>query len=290
MRLDGEAPALERVEQSPLRGERQSRIGSRRHRIPEESQSPLRRDRGIQRPQRSRRRVAGIREDLLALLTPAVVELLEAVERHVALAAHFDELGRVRRIEPERNVVDRAEIDRDDLALESIPARGAAHQHPAFVREVDRVAVDLELRRVPCRAHLLARHAHGAYLPFAELVVVERVAEREHRHEVNGLGDGALDRRPNTLRGRVRRAKLGILLFDLPQLPHHQIVFAIRDLGCVEHVIAVVRVLEESAELAGAIVRGSHERKIYARGKRALARAEGSTSLGEAGRGATSGH
>ena len=55
--------------------------------------------------------------------------------------------------------------------------------------------------------------------------------------------------------GRVRDQQLRVPRLERPQLLHQAVVLAVRDLGCVEHVLAIVVVLEPGAQLFDASLR-----------------------------------
>ena len=66
-----------------------------------------------------------------------------------------------------------------------LPRVAPRDEHAILVRETHRGAIDLELRAVPRRAHSSPAARDRAHFPIAQLVIVERVAERDHWHHVN---------------------------------------------------------------------------------------------------------
>jgi len=217
----------------------------------EEAQRTTRRLARIELAQRAGRRVARIREDGFTSFRALAVELLELVEREIALAANLEQPRRVRIVEAERNIAHGAQIRGYDLADDAVAARGARHQHAVLVGEAHRGAIDLELLGVRA-LRILADEPGEARLPLAQLVVVERVPQRDHGEEVSVLGELTLRRSANALRGRVERAELGVLLLEVAQLAIHAIVLEIGDLRTVEHVVLVRRALERAPKLGGA--------------------------------------
>ena len=75
------------------------------------------------------------------------------------------------------------------------------------------------IRGIPLRlrsADVLAGEAHEPLLPRLELLLVEGVPEREHRHEVLVLGERRLRLGAHAQRRRVRRAQRGMGFFERP--------------------------------------------------------------------------
>ena len=251
VRLDRESPALERVEQLALGGEGKRDIVGGSGGEAEEAQRALRGHGGIELAQRARGGVARVREDRLAGLRALFVQPLERIEWQIALAADLDEARRFRVVEAEGDVAHRAQIWRDDLADRSVPARRASDEHSVFVGETDCGAVDLELCTVTAR-RIVAHLARDARLPFAQLVVVKGVPQRDHGDEVRLLGELSLRSGADALRGRVERTELRVLFLELLELAVHAIVVEIGDLGTVEHVVLVGCALERTTQLRGA--------------------------------------
>src|SRR5207247_1477988 len=75
------------------------------------------------------------------------------------------------------------EVGRDVLADQAVPARRADGEESLLVRKTHGGAVDLHFERIAGGATL--RDEPGvAVFPFGEVRLVERVGERQHRHEV----------------------------------------------------------------------------------------------------------
>ena len=91
-------------------------------------------------------RVARVGEGRFLGFGAALVERFEGGDRQVDLAAHFDQLRRVR--DPQRDRADRAQVLGHVLADPAVAAGRAADQDPVLVGERDRQAVDLRLGRV----------------------------------------------------------------------------------------------------------------------------------------------
>src|SRR5262249_26652488 len=118
-------------------------------------------------PQRARRRVARIGE-LLFFVEP-FVQLLEILFRDVDLAAHLEAFDL--RVDAQRQRAHCANVRRDVVAAHAVAARGRARERAAFVQQIDRHAVDLQLRFI--FDLLRAEAALDARVPLVQLL--ERV-------------------------------------------------------------------------------------------------------------------
>ena len=155
--------------------------------------------------------------------------------RHVHLAAHLEQRRRV--LHRLRDHVDRQQVVRHVLADLAVAARGAALELAVAVEQRDREAVDLrlgdELDLLVVHVALVEQAAH-ARLPGAQLVLVARVREREHRLEVLHLLELLERLAAHALGRRVGRAELGVLGLERAQLVEQGVVVGVRDLGVVE--------------------------------------------------------
>ena len=163
-------------------------------------------DRGVLLPKGPGSSVPRVRRHLLLRSGEPLVQLPEAGERHVDLAAHLEE--RRRRVAPhaQGDGRDRPQVDRHVLALDPVPPRRAAHEHAAFVGEVDRQPVDLRLEHVSDRLIGLEALAH-VLAPLGQRLVRRHFLERAHRLQVLHLLEAVRDRRSHTLRRRARIAR-----------------------------------------------------------------------------------
>ena len=89
----------------------------------------------IELAQRACRRIARIGEHLLARGLLAFVQLEEIGLGHIDLAAHLDDVGDMRTVQPVRNLGDGAHIRGHILALIAIAAGRPAHELPALVAQ-----------------------------------------------------------------------------------------------------------------------------------------------------------
>ena len=90
-------------------------------------------------------------------------------------------------------------------------------------------------------------------LPGIQLVVVERVREREHGNSMAMLGEFRGGFGADALRGRVRSAKARVLLFELLQLAKQLVVLGIGHLGTAQHVVRVICPVQHLGEVRRAL-------------------------------------
>jgi len=198
--------------------------------------------------------VARVRERGLAGFGAALVERREGRQRQVDLAADLEQRRSI--LDPQRDRSDRAEVLGHVLADRAVAPRGPPHEDPVLVDQGDGQAVDLGLGHVVDRRlldALLGQQPPRAGLPLAQLLLGAGVGQREHGQQV-AHGREALERAPaHPLRGGVRRAQRGVRGLEAAQLVQQAVVLGVGDLGVVEDVVAVVVVLERTAQLGGAL-------------------------------------
>ena len=113
-----------------------------------------------------------------------------------------------------------------------------------LVAQADRQAVELRLGRVlDC---LDARAPRARAVEGAHFLLVEGVAERQHRHAVPHLGELRQRRAADALGRRIRRAQLGMLRLQRLQLAEQRVVLRVGDLRRVLHVVEPVVALDLS--------------------------------------------
>ncbi|CAB4795100.1 unannotated protein [freshwater metagenome] len=138
------------------------------------------RDARIFLAQASGGRVARVHEQLFASLSCALIHCLEAGERHIDLAANFDDLGNIGPPKAMRNGSHREHVGGDIFADATIAACGCLHQDSALIAQADCQPVDLEF------AHKLNRFAFEAprdsLAPCLEFGRVHCVVEAGHWH------------------------------------------------------------------------------------------------------------
>src|SRR6266852_9900404 len=252
MRRHRDAPFHQRVQQLRLCLEWQLYSIRRGERIPKESELPGSRNSGIQLSQASRRGVARVGEEGIASARPRLVHLLEAIEGEVDLAPNLNSSLRRALVEAQRNVAHGPDVHRHILPDGAIAARRAHDKKLILVGERDSDAVDLELRGVTRLCDVVARHPYQPLFPSPQLLVVERVGEREHRPEMLVLSELALGLGADPQSRRIRREAFRKILLQLLELAKELVVFGVRDRRTIQNVVVVGCAGEEAAQLAGA--------------------------------------
>jgi hypothetical protein len=134
------------------------------------------------------------------------------------------------------------------LAAQTIAARGRLHQAPRLVAETDRQPVELRFRRVLDLLDVFEPLAHAA-VESDHVLVLEGVVERQHRPRVHDLLQLVDGRRADALSRRIGRDEIRILFFERLELAQQPVVFGVGNFRVVEHVVAIVVMLDLSAQL-----------------------------------------
>ncbi|CAB4804430.1 unannotated protein [freshwater metagenome] len=146
------------------------------------------RDARIFLTQASGGRVARVHEQLLSGLSCALIHCLETGERHIDLAADFDDFGNIGPHKAMRNGSHREHVGSDVFAHAAIAACGCLHQHAALIAQADCQPVDLEL------AHKLNRFAFEAtrdsLTPCLKFGRIHRIVEAGHWHAMRYRSKG----------------------------------------------------------------------------------------------------
>jgi hypothetical protein len=216
-----------------------------------ERERPLRRDPGVELPERARRGVARVRSRFLAGRRLRLVEPGEAREREVDLAAHLEARRRVFAVRDEhreRHRLHRTEVPRHVLTAKAVATRRASDEAAVLVDERDRRPVDLRLDHVG-DGFVGAEPLPHVVRPLGDRLARRDLLERAHRLEVLDLGEPRGGLAPDALRRRVVRDELRVLFLDRLQLVEERVERAIRDLRIVEDVVTMVVVRDEPAQL-----------------------------------------
>ena len=88
-------------------------------------------------------------------------------------------------------------------------------------------------------------------MPGYQLLLVERIAQAEHRHGVLCLHEALGGLGPDPLRGGVGGDEIRVRALDLAQLPEEGVVLGVAYLGPVEYVVEVVVAVELVAQRRG---------------------------------------
>ena len=209
-------------------------------RVEKHPQGPLGDDAGIAQFQRSRRGVAGVREERLLPFRAEGVQLLETVVGKIHFAPHLDVVERGPFFgDAQRDGPDGAQVRRDVVALLAVPPRGAQGQRAVLVAQAHGHAVDFQFDRVgvlPVRTQQVA----DAAVEVPDLLIVVRVADGEHGHGVPDDGKGRGGRTPDALGGRIGGNQVGVGRFQVLQLGHQHVVVVIADDRIVEYEVPVI--------------------------------------------------
>jgi hypothetical protein len=216
-------------------------------------------DRRVELTQRAGRAVARIGQRLLAVTQRVGIEGLEILAQHDHLAAHLEHARTAIPAQSERDRAHRAQVGGDVLAGGAVAARGAEHEHAVLVTQADRQTVELgfhgEHRIAPVERLFDPLHELGHLAKTRAVVLarlLESVVQREHRNGVMHLGKTALHARADRTRGRVGGGQRRVLGLQRLQFAHQAVVLGVGDVRIVEHVVAVVGILDTRAQCGGA--------------------------------------
>ena len=235
--------------------------------VGEEAQPALRRERGVDLAQAARGGVARIDERLFAVRLPLPVERRELGAPDVDLAPDLQPLRHIGAGQIVRQVAQRAQVLGHVLAGLAVAPRGTQNELACVVVHRRREAVDLGLA---VEHHQLVlteiEEAPHPALELGEVVVVERVAEREHGPAVADLGEARCRRRAHALARAVGALQLGKARLDGLVAPPQHVVRGIaqlgRGMGVVELVVAP-DLLRQTLQLA---LRGIRREVLRRRG------------------------
>jgi hypothetical protein len=181
------------------------------------------------------------------------VQLAEARDRQVDLAAHLGHGRQAVAAHLQRDGRDRPQVDRDILALDAVASGRAADENAVLVGEVDREPVDLRLDHV--RDRLVGVEPLADVLgPLEQAPVVGHLLERAHRRQVLHLLEPLARGRADPLGRRIGRDQLRVLVLERLQLVVEPVVLGVGDLRVVEDVVAVEVVVDLLAQLVEALL------------------------------------
>ena len=156
----------------------------------------------------------------------------------------------------EWNVAHGAHVDADVFAGGAVAARCTAHQHAVLIQQTDRQAIELwfatVLDRRTATEQITGRQIQPFGHPAVELIHVgffEGVAEAEHRHFVAHLSERRQGRAADSLGWRVTGDQFRVGSFERLELVEQPIVFGVRNARLVQHVIAIVVLIQLGAQL-----------------------------------------
>ena len=180
-----------------------------------------------------------------------LVQLAEARQRQIDLAAHLECRGRVVAEHAQRDRLDRAQVRGHVLALDAVTAGRALGEDAVLVGEVDREPVDLRLEHI-CDRLVGAEPLADVVRPLEQCLVGRHLLERAHRLEVPHLLEAVRRRRADPLRRRLPGDQLRVRLLELDQLVVEAVVDLVRHRRVVEDVVLVGVPLEQRAQLGRA--------------------------------------
>jgi len=230
-----------------------------------ELQRPAGGDLRIQLAQAARCGVARVGEGLATRLQLRGVQALETGLGHEHFAAHFQRGRPTAALQLEGNVAHGAHVDADVFTGGAVASGGPAHQYAVLVQQADRQAIELGLAAVLHRCatteQVASRQIQAFVDPAIELAHVdffEGVTEAEHRDFVTHLGEGRKRSAADTLGRRVTGHQLRVLGFKGLELVEQPVVFRIRNARLVQYVVAIVVLVQLSAQLKNAGFGGGH--------------------------------
>ena len=148
-----------------------------------------------------------------------------------------------------RDLFDGPDIGSDILAHHAVASGGSTHQLPVLVFEAARKAVDLDLD------HILRFNAcipHSA-VKITQFIVGKCIQQALHLDRMGHFLEATAGRSADVLGGRRGRDQLGVLRFQLLQLPGQGVVFEVLQLGGILIVIKAVILLDNSAQFLDAL-------------------------------------
>ena len=215
------------------------------------------RDLGILLAQGSGGCVARVGEGIAALGIGLIVQAHKAALGHVDLAANLDgalavgaHVGERRLGQVHGHVLDGAHVERHILARGAVAARRRAHEGSILVGKRHTQAVDLELAGIGDAAG--TKCVLGTLEPRVKLIKIHSVIHGIHARHVRDRRKLLAHVAAHALGIAVGRHKVRVGSLDFLQLNEHFVESGIRDLGRVEHVVAVSVVVELVAQLGRA--------------------------------------
>ena len=220
-------------------------------------QVAARRDLGILLAQAAGGGVARVGEGVAALGIGLFIQTNKAALGHIDLAAHLNgalavgtHVDKRRLGQVHGNILDGAHVERHVLARGAIAACSCTYEGAVLVGKGHAQAVDLELAGIGDATG--AERILGALEPRVELVQVHGIVHGIHACHVRYRRKLLAHVAAHALGIAVGRHQVGIGRLELLQLNEHFVEGGVRDLGCIEHVVAIGVVIELVAQLGRA--------------------------------------
>ena len=221
------------------------------------SEIAARRDLGIFLAQAAGGGVARVGEGVASLGIGLFIQADKATLGHIDLAAYLDgalavgaHVGERRLGQVHGHILDGTHIERYVLARGAIAARGRAHESAVLVGKRHAQTVNLKLAGIgdaTCAERIL-----GSLEPRVELVQIHGIVHGIHACHVRDRRKLLAHVAAHALGIAVGRHQVGVGGLDFLQLNEHFVKGGVRDLGRVEHVVAIGVVIELVAQLGRA--------------------------------------
>ena len=220
-------------------------------------QIATRRDLGVLLAQAAGGSVARVGEGVATLGIGLVVQAHKAALGHIDLAAHLDgalavgtHVGERRLGQVHGHILDGTDVERHILARGAIAACGCAYEGAVLVGKGHAQTVDLKLAGIGDAAG--TEGILSALEPRVEFIQIHGVVHGIHACHVRDRRKLLAHVAAHALGIAVGRHQIGVGSLDFLQLNEHFVEGGVRDLGCVEHVVAVRVVIELVAQLGRA--------------------------------------
>ena len=217
-------------------------------------QIAARRDLGVFLAQAAGGGVARVGEGVAALGIGLVVQAHKAALGHIDLAAHLNGALAVGAHVDKRwlgqvhgHILDGAHVERHVLARGAIATCGRTYEGAVLVGKGHAQAVDLELAGIGDATG--AERILGALEPRVELIQVHGIVHGIHACHVRDRRKLLAHVATYALSIAVGRHQVGVGRLDFLQLNEHFVKGGVRDLGRIEHVVAIGVVIELVAQL-----------------------------------------
>ena len=201
--------------------------------------------------------VARVGEGVASLGIGLVVQAHKAALRHVDLAAYFDgtfavgtHVGERRLGQVHGHILDGTHVKRHVLARGAVAARGSAHKGAVLVDKGHAQTVDLKLAGIGDATS--TECILGALEPRVKFVQIHGIVHGIHARHMRDRRKLLAHVAAHALGIAVGRHQIGVGRLDFLQFNEHFVECGIRDLGRIEHVVAIGVVVELVAQLSRA--------------------------------------
>ena len=211
-------------------------------------------DLGILLAQAASSGVARVGEGIAPLGIGLFIQTNKAALGHIDLAAHLDgalavgtHVGERRLGQVHRHILDGTNVERHVLARGAIATCGRTYEGAVLVGKGHAQTVDLKLAGIGNAAG--TERILGALEPCVELVQIHGIVHRIHARHMSDRRKLLAHVAAHALGIAVGRHQIRVGRLDFLQLNEHFVKGGVRDLGCIEHVVAIGVVIELVAQL-----------------------------------------